>query len=102
MGVLTWKRNRYRARLRLAVWKLFLGTFQIPILLEVKEENDSRVAKFLRGGIQLSILGQVTQELKDIEVGTPAALEQILSMKQSGVSGHDVGNQIVTFYRTQV
>ena len=49
------------------------------------------------GGIQLSILGQVTKELKDIEIETPATLEQILSMKQSGVSGLDVGNQIAKF-----
>ena len=45
----------------------------------------------------MSILGQATQELKDIEIETPATLEQILLMKQSGASDLDVGNQIVKF-----
>ena len=45
----------------------------------------------------MSILGQVTQELKDIEIETPTTLELILSKKQSGVSGLEVGNQIVKY-----
>ena len=50
-------------------------------------------------GAQLSILGQVTQELEDIEIETPTTLEQILKKKkkQSGVSDLDVGNQIAQF-----
>ena len=50
------------------------------------------------GEIQGSILGQAIQELEDIEVETPTALERILSMKQTGASDHDVGNQIVAFF----
>ena len=47
--------------------------------------------------MQWSILGQVTKELKDIEIETPTTLERILSKKQIGVSDLDVGNQIVTY-----
>ena len=52
------------------------------------------------GGIQGSILGQVIQELGDIEAETPNALERILSKKQTGASDHDVGNQIVAFLQS--
>ena len=45
----------------------------------------------------MSILGQVTRELEEIESETPTTLEQILMTKQAGVSDLDVGNQIVKF-----
>ena len=51
------------------------------------------------GENQLSILGQVTQELKDIEIETPTTLEVILSQKQAGVGDIDVGNQIIKYLR---
>ena len=72
-----------------------LETCQIPSL--TKEENESGVAKFIREWDPIVYLGQVTQELEDIEIETPATLEQILMKKQSVVSDLDVGNQIVKF-----
>ena len=46
-------------------------------------------------GSQLSILGQVTRELNEIENETPNTLEHILMLKQTGMSGPEVGNQIM-------
>ena len=46
---------------------------------------------------QLSILGQVTRELNDIENETPNTLEQILTLRQNGVSGREVGGKLWSF-----
>ena len=48
----------------------------------------------------MSILGQETRELNDIETETPATLELILKKKHSGVSDLDVGTQIVQFLQS--
>ena len=50
----------------------------------------------------MSILGQVFRELKDIGNETPDTLEQILTLRQNGVSDHDVGAKLWSFYKTQV
>ena len=47
------------------------------------------------GNTQLSILDQVTKELKAIETETPNTLELILKQKETGVSDLEIGTQIV-------
>ena len=49
------------------------------------------------GKTQLSILGQVTKDLKDIETETPTTLELILKQKHTGVSDLEIGTQIVQY-----
>ena len=46
------------------------------------------------GKTQLSILEQVTKDLKAIETETPNTLESILKQKQTGVSDLEIGSQI--------
>ena len=52
------------------------------------------------GKTQLSILGQVTKDLKDIETETPNTLELILKQKQTGVSDLEIGTQIVQYLQS--
>ena len=52
------------------------------------------------GKTQLSILGQVTKDLKAIETETPNTLELILKQKQTGVSDLEIGTQIVQYLQS--
>ena len=65
-----------------------------------RKMNRSRVGELSSstgGGCQISILGQVTRELGEIENETPNTLEHIMKLKQEGMSDLEVGNQIVEF-----
>ena len=100
------KRNRYRARLRLAAWKQFISkTCQIQSLAK-EEMNRQReeigLSSSSGGENQLSILGQVTRELNEIEKETPNTLEQILMLRRNGVSDQEVDNELCSFYKAQV
>ena len=63
----------------------------------MNQQGERGLSSSSGGETQLSILGQVTRELNEIESETPNTLEQILMLKQTGVSDLDVGNQIVEF-----
>ena len=63
----------------------------------MNQQRESGLSSSSGVGSQLSILGQVTRELNDIESETPNTLEHILMLKQTGVSDLEVGNRIVEF-----
>ena len=62
-----------------------------------REREEIELASSPWGENQLSILGKVVRELKDIENETPDTLERILTLRQSGVSDQDVGAKIAEF-----